>query len=247
MSPLALSCVIFLLVLGGIFTGTALRRVLPENHLSKETQDVVRLGAGLTATIAALVLGLLIGGAKGSFDIRSTQLKQLTANIILVDSLLIQYGPEAAPLRRQLRGAIDPLIERLWHEKITTEPFTTNSEGEKVYLGILALSPQTETQRTLQGRAVQVANDVAQTRFLLFAETENQIPKPFLGILVFWLFIIFLSFSLFSDLNATALAFLCVFGLSASCAIYLILEMNDPFNGLMRISDIPLRNALAPL
>ncbi|MFZ0986034.1 MAG: hypothetical protein WAN64_22410, partial [Pseudolabrys sp.] len=178
MSPLALSCVIFLLVLGGIFTGTALRRILPENHLSKETQDVVRLGAGLTATIAALVLGLLIGGAKESFDVRSTQLKQLTANIILVDSLLAQYGPEATPLRRQLRGAINPLIDRLWHEKITTEPFTINSEGEKVYLAILALSPQTETQRTLQGRAVQVANDVAQTRFLLFAETENQIPKP---------------------------------------------------------------------
>jgi hypothetical protein len=92
-----------------------------------------------------------------------------------------------------------------------------------------------------------VANDLAQTRLLLFVETGNQIPIPFLAILVFWLFIIFLSFSLFSDLNTTALAFLCVFGLSASCAIYLILELNEPFNGLMMISDIPLRNALAPL
>src|SRR5262249_14681803 len=156
------------------------------------------------------------------FDVRSTQLKQLTANIILLDNLLAEYGPKATPLRRQVRLAISPLIERLWHEKITTEPFTTNTEGEKVYLAILALSPQTDIQRSLQARAVQVANDVAQTRFLLFAETENQMPKPFLGILVFWLFIIFLSFSLFSDLNATGLAFLCVFGLSASCAIYLI-------------------------
>lgn len=247
MGPLALSCVIFLLVLGGIFIGTAFRRALPENHLSKETQDVVRLGAGLTATIAALVLGLLIGGAKGSFDTRGSQVKQLTANIILLDNLLAQYGPEATPLRKGLRGAINPIVDRLWHEKITTEPFTTASEGEKVYLAILALSPQNEIQRSLQARAVQVANDLAQTRLLLFVETDNQIPIPFLAILVFWLFIIFLSFSLFSDLNATALAFLCIFGLSASCAIYLILEMNDPFNGLMRISDIPLRNALAPL
>ena len=134
MSALVLSCVIFLLVLGGIFTGTALRRSLPNHHLNKETQDVVRLGAGLIATIAALVLGLLIGGAKGSFDTRSTQLKQLTANVILLDNLLGQYGPEATPLRRQLRGAINPLIERLWHEKITTEPFTTNSEGRKSLL-----------------------------------------------------------------------------------------------------------------
>ena len=247
MTPFVLSCVIFLLVLGGILVGTALRRVLPDHHLSKETKDVVRLGAGLIATIAALVLGLLIGGAKGSFDVRSTQVKQLTANIILLDNLLAQYGPDAIPLRRQLREAINPLIERLWHEKITNEPFTANTEGEKVYLSILGLTPNTEIQRSLQGRAIQVANDLAQTRFLLFAESENQIPKPFLGILVFWLFIIFLSFSLFSDINTTGLAFLCVFGLSASCAIYLILELNEPFGGLMRISDIPLRNSLAPM
>jgi hypothetical protein len=247
MSPLALSFVIFLLVLGGIFIGTAFRRALPKTHLSKETQDVVRLGAGLIATIAALVLGLLIGGAKGSFDTRSSQVKQLTANVILLDNLLAQYGPEATLLRKGLRGAINPIVDRLWHEKITTEPFTTSSEGEKLYLAILTLSPQNETQRSLQARVVQVANDFAQIRLLLFVETDNQIPIPFLAILVFWLFIIFLSFSLFSDLNATALAFLCVFGLSASFAIYLILELNEPFNGLMKISDSPLRNALAPL
>jgi hypothetical protein len=247
MSPLALSCVIFLFVLGGIFIGTALRRALPKNHLGKETQDVVRLGAGLTATIAALVLGLLIGSAKSSFDTRSNQVKQLTANVILFDNLLAQYGPDAAPLRKLLRGAINPIVDRLWHEKITAEPFTASSEGEKLYLAILALSPQNEIQRSLQARMGQVVNDFYQIRLLLFVETENQIPIPFLAILVFWLFIIFLSFSLFSELDATALAFLCVFALSASCAIYLILELNEPFNGLMRISDIPLRNALAPL
>jgi hypothetical protein len=247
MSALALSCVIFLLVLGGIYIGTALHRALPESHLSKETQDVVRLGAGVTATIAALVLGLLIGGAKSSFDTRSTQVKQLTANVILLDNLLAQYGPEATPLRKGLRSALNPIADRLWHEKITTEPFAANSEGERLYVAIYSLSPQNEIQRSLQARAVQVANDLAQTRLLLFVETGNQIPIPFLAILAFWLFVIFLSFSLFSDLNATALVFLCVFGLSASCAIYLILELNEPFSGLMMISDIPLRNALAPL
>ena len=247
MSPLALSCVIFLLVLGGIFIGTALRRALSEHHLSKETQDVVRLGAGLIATIAALVLGLLIASAKESFDTRSTQVKQLTANVIQLDNLLAQYGPEATPLRKLFRGAINPVVDRLWREKAAAGPFAATSEGEKLYLAIHALTPQNDIQRALQSRAIQVANDLTQTRLLLFVEADNQIPTPFVAILVFWLVIIFLSFSLFSNLNATALAFLCVFGLSASCAIYLILELNEPFNGLMRISDVPLRNALAPL
>jgi hypothetical protein len=239
--------VIFLLVLGGIFVGAGFRRVLPGHHLSKESQDVVRLGAGLTATIAALVLGLLIAGAKSSFDTRNSQVKQLTANVILLDNLLAQYGPEATPVRKLLRGAINPIVDRMWHEKVTTAPFATTSEGEKLYQAIHGLSPQNETQRSLQARAVQVTSDLVQTRLLLFVEADNSIPTPFLAILVFWLVIIFLSFSLFADLNATALAFLCVFGLSASCAIYLILELNEPFNGLMRISDVPLRNALAPL
>jgi len=247
MSPLALSCVIFSLVLCGIFIGGVFRRVLPGHHLSKESNDVVRLGAGLIATIAALVLGLLIAAAKGSFDTRSNQVKQITANVILLDNLLAQYGPETNSVRGLLRAAINPIADRLWHEKAMAGPFAASGEGEKLYLAIYALSPQNEIQRMLQARAIQIANDLAQTRLLLFVEADNLIPTPFLAILVFWLVVIFLSFSLFSDLNATALSFLCVFSLSASCAIYLILELNEPFNGLMRISDTPLRNALAPL
>ena len=93
MSPLTLSCVIFALSLGGIAAGFLFRFVLPEHHLSKETGDLVRLGAGLTATIAALVLGLLIASAKSTFDTQSTQVKQMTVDIILLDNLLAQYGP----------------------------------------------------------------------------------------------------------------------------------------------------------
>jgi hypothetical protein len=117
MSPLALSCVIFVLVIAGIFLGTLLRRALPEHHLSKDSQDIVRLGAGLIATIAALVLGLLIAAAKSSFDTQNSQVKQITANIILLDNLLAQYGAEARPIREQMRSTINPFADRLWREK----------------------------------------------------------------------------------------------------------------------------------
>src|SRR5215471_4782746 len=157
MTPFALFCVIFLLVLGGILIGTALRRVLPDHHLSKETRDVVRLGAGLVATIAALVLGLLIGGAKGSFDIRSTQVKQLTANIILLDNLLAQYGPEAAPLRREARAAINPLVERLRYERRAPESSSASSEGEEVYLWISKIATRPALRRSSPGRALEIA------------------------------------------------------------------------------------------
>jgi hypothetical protein len=249
MSALALSCLIFVLTLGGILLGTLLRRVLPEHHLSKDSQDVVRLGVGLIATIAALLLGLLIAAAKSSFDTQSTQVTQITADIILLDNLLAQYGPEAHPIRQQMRSAIGPFTDQLWREKQASSamPFEANASAEQVYLAVQALSPQNDLQRSLQARAAQISNDLAQTRLLLFAESGNVIPAPFLAILVLWLVIIFASFSLFSALNATVFTCLSLFALSASCAIFLILELGQPFSGLMTISSAPLRHALGPL
>jgi hypothetical protein len=249
MTPAVLSCVIFALTLGGIVLGALLRTTLPQHHLSKESQDVVRLGAGLVATIAALVLGLLIAAAKGSFDTQSGQVKQITADIILLDALLEQYGPDALPIRVEMRNAIGPLADRLWHEKpaAAAAPFAMNAKAEGVYIAIQALSPKNDLQRSLQARAAQISTDLAQTRLLLFVESDSAIPAPFIAILAFWLIIIFASFSLFAALNVTVFSFLSLFALSASGAIFLILELSEPFTGLLMIPSAPLRNALAPL
>ena len=176
MSALALSCLIFVLTLGGILLGALLRRALPEHHLSEDSQDVVRLGVGLIATIAALVLGLLIASAKSSFDTQSTQITQITADIILLDNLLAEYGPEARPIREQMRSIIGPLADRLWREKqaSTATPFELSGSSEKAYLGIQSLSPQNDLQRSLQARAAQVSTDLVQTRLILFAEFSQR-------------------------------------------------------------------------
>ena len=89
-----MSVIVFACVSGGAFLGMFLRNRLPEQHLSGATKDVVRLGSGLIGTIAALVLGLLIASANSTFQTQSTQVQQLTADIILLDSTLAQYGPE---------------------------------------------------------------------------------------------------------------------------------------------------------
>jgi Protein of unknown function (DUF4239) len=249
LSPLALSCIIFALTVGGILLGVLLRWALPKQHLSKDSQDVVRLGVGLVATIAALVLGLLIAAAKSSFDTQSGQVRQITADLILIDNLLALYGPDALPIRQEMRSAVGPAVDRIWREKKLNRigPFESSAASEKVYLDIQALMPKNDVQRSTQSRAVQATTDFAQTRLLLFVEADNLVPVPFLAILVFWLVIIFASFSLFSELNPTVFGFLVLFALSASCAIFLILELSQPFSGLMAISSAPLREALAPL
>jgi hypothetical protein len=249
MNVLAVSGIIFVLILGGIFLGALLRRFLPKHHLSEDAQNTVRLGVGLIATIAALVLGLLIAAAKSSFDTQNSQIKQITADLILLDNVLAAYGPEGRPIREQMRSSVGPFADRLWREKQDglRGPFETNAAAEKIYLETQGLSPQSDLQRALQSRAAQLSNDLAQTRLLLFVESDNLIPTPFLAILVFWLVIIFASFSLFSPLNMTVFICLSLFALSAACAIFLILELSQPFTGPLMISSAPLRAALAPL
>jgi hypothetical protein len=94
---------ISLIVLGCLVAGTALgmwfQHKLPELHLSKESQETVKLGAGMIAIMSALILGLLVSSAKNSFDAMNTSIAQIGAKIIQLDHLLAEYGPEAQPLR----------------------------------------------------------------------------------------------------------------------------------------------------
>ena len=251
MNSIVVSSIVLAIILAGVLLGAFLRNALPGHHLADDSKDAIRLGTGLVGTIAALVLGLLIASAKSSYDSQSSRVTQTTASIVLLDQVLAQYGPEAREARALLRSAIAPLVERIWRENNSgatkKEPFAASAGAETAFAKILGLSPQNDVKRALKDRAVQISTDLAQTRLLLFAQADSAIPMPFLIVLVFWLTIIFAGFSLFSRLNPTVIAALVVFALSASAAIFLILELSQPFSGLMQISSAPLRNALAPL
>lgn len=250
MNPLIISCLAFAVIFGGALFGIWLRSVLPQPHLNTESRDVVRLSMGLIATLAALVLGLLIATAQSSFQTQSNQIKQITANVVLLDTLLARSGPQARPTRVLLRSSLEILIGRIWREQNSAAakvaPFEASAQSDLFFDKLLEPSPPNDSQPEIRARAVQIGFDLAQTR-LLFAQTDNAIPRPFVLALVFWLTIIFTSFGLFAAPNATVLVSLCTCALSASVAIFLILEMSSPFSGLMAISSAPLSNALMPL
>ena len=251
MSPLTLSVIALACILAGAVVGMLLRNKLPEDHLGSDAKDLLKLGAGLIGTIAALVLGLLIASAKTSFDTQVTQIKQLTADVILLDQLLAQYGPEAATVRNLLRGAVDAVADRIWHEHSSVSamktPYEGTAAGEAFFMKLRQLPPQTDEQRSIKDRAIQVSTNIAHTRLLLFTQGDNPIPMPFLIVLIFWISIIFVNFSLFADPKPIVIAALAVFALSAAAAIFLVLELGQPFSGIMQISSIPLRSALVPL
>ena len=249
MSALALSLIAFACVLGGTALGMVLRALLPEHHVSEDSKDVVKLGIGMVATLAALVLGLLLASAKGNFDTLSNELKQVSAKIVLLDRVMAQYGPETSEARDLLKKSVAATLKKMWPDK--GERIALEHVGrpvnyiEMVQDKIRHLSPANDAQRQLQSRAIQVAGDIADTRWLLFTQLgQSSIQAPFLILLVFWLTVIFGSFGLFSPRNATVIIVLVVCIISATGSLYLILELDQPYRGFIQIPSSPLRTAL---
>lgn len=246
-----ISEVSFAIIFSGALLGMLLRLVLPEPHLNSDTKDVVRLSTGLIATLSALVLGLLVASAQASYQTQANQIRQITANVILLDNILARAGPQAQPLRVLLRSGVDILVERIWGARGAAPanaavPFQASAQSDQFFDKLLELTPQNDAQRQMQSQAIQITTDLAQTR-ILFAQSDSAIPKPFMAVLVFWITIIFVSFGLFARPNLTIVAALLVSALSASSAILLILDLSHPFSGLITISSAPLSHALAAL
>jgi hypothetical protein len=228
--------------------GMFLRAVLPEHHLNADSKDLVKLGMGLVATMSALVLGLLIASAKGSYDRLSDDLTQISANLILLDRVMAHYGPETKEARDLLRRTVVRALDQTWSEH-NSRPAQLEPPAmtEDLYDEIHALSPQNDAQRLRQAQALQFSTELAKKRWLLVEQSGSSIPMPFVVLLTFWVTVIFVSFGLFSPTNATVIATLFVCALSVSGAIFLILELDQPFAGLIQISSAPLHNALAHL
>ncbi len=251
MNDLLISLIVFAVIFGGALLGVVLRPLLSESHLQPDSKDVVKMATGLIGTLAALVLGLLIASAKTSFDQKTNQVRQLTATVILLDELLTQYGPEATPVRIRLRQGIEPLANRIWREGAIPAGKSARFEASAQSLAfeneLESLSPKNDAQRSLQSRAITAFTEAAQTRLLLFTQSGGAIPTPFLIILVFWLSAIFVSFTLFARTNPVVMASLLVCAVSFAGALFLVLELDNPFAGLMGISSATLRSALLPL
>jgi hypothetical protein len=248
MSSLAISCVVFACIFGTALVVMFVKRALPEHHLNADSKDVVKLGMGLIATLAALVLGLLIATTKGTYDTQNSAVKEFAANAILLDRILKQYGPETKEAREFLRQAAQATQARLWPDSGAGSANLASGEAkrplESLYDNVAQLEPKTDIQRGLKARALDTIVDLGRARLRMFAQQDSSLPLPFLVVLVFWLIILFAGYGLLAPPNATVIAVLLVCTLSVSGAIFLMLELATPFAGIMRVSSGPLRDAV---
>lgn len=249
MTLITLGCII-----AGIATGSRLRRALPEHHLREDSKDAIKVGTGFIAMLTAMVLGLLVGSAKSSFDAINAGLVQSGTKAIMLDRALAQYGSETDCCRRTLRCALGGCISRYWPEEAGGMPAELMAASatapelsaglEQVHESVRKLAPPDDAHRVLQSQAVQICSDVTQLRWQLLEQAQQTLPTPLLVALICWLTILFACFSLLAPRNATVMGVLLLCAVSVSGAIYLLLEMETSITGLMKVSCAPLVKAV---
>jgi hypothetical protein len=234
-----------------VVLGIYLRRLLPEHHLGADTKDAVKLAMGLVATMSALVLGLLVTSVKGAYDTRKHEVNQLAAKVAFIDRVLRAYGPEADEARSEFREVVEEVTWSLWpRENDIPVQFRLNEQDENsVFIAdqLQRLVPHDDTQRGLKTQATTLVMEFGQLRSMLTAQTVPSILMPILIVVICWFMLIFLSFSLLAPPNPTAIVALIASTLSVTGAIFLILEMDLPFTGMIRISNEPMLRAISLL
>jgi len=242
---------IFVLISLSACAGLYLRKVLPQHHVSTESTDAIKLATGLVATLAALVLGLLVSSAKHTLDEVNGELVRNAAHIMQLDQLLESYGEPARQVRRDLIGDYAEAVNLL---------SASNSADTDLLAGqirlrrladyetrLMALPAVDDTQRQIRAQAVQLQGQIVATRWLVLLQREGSVSVPLIVVLVAWLVVIFTAFGLLSPPNGAVICGLILCALSAAGAIFLILEMDRPLDGLIHISVTPLQDAIMHL
>jgi hypothetical protein len=241
-----IAAVLFICLVGAALLGRLVHRYLPQDHLSDSSRDTVKLAMGLVATMTALVLGLLVSSAKEAYDTKRSGVIQMAAKVAFLDRVLALYGSDAANARAELRTAVSDAVRRVWATKGGgSAQMTSNQQmGDALYIAVQQLSPQNDTQRTLKTQVTTLLVDLGELKALLIAQSIPSISKPMLIILLSWLVVIFFGFSLIAPPNATTMLALFASAFSVAGAIFLVLELDHPFGGLIHIPSEPLINLL---
>lgn len=245
--PLLIFCVVY----GGAVFGVFLQQRLPEHHRSSHSKEAVQLVMGLVATMAALVLSLLISSSHTFLETQQEDVQKLAADVILLDQALGHYGPEAEAIRSGFRDdvvsaarAMSP-NEGLGSANIAV--VGTANQKKHLLAQVLALDPKTASQRFDQSKALDLMSEIATTRLLIHEQASASVPAALIIVLVLWLTLLFVGFGLFASVNGTVLVAIGFGAVSVAAAIFLIVDMSHPYQGLIHVSGAAIQSALDQL
>jgi hypothetical protein len=239
------AALMFVFGLGGLF----LQRSLAEHHTSDRSRDMIGGVVGLVTLLLALVLGLLIWTAYGVFTVQQNELNLLSARALEYDLELRQFGPEAKHGRELLRTDLVWAHEQFWGDDDAKaqayEASYANMGSVSAFLG--SLHPTTDMQKQLLGAASSHYGSIGETRLLMSLQLTNPISWPLIITVTCWSCLLFAGFGMLSRINATTLAAMGLGAISVASAIFLILELSQPYTSLLRISSAGLEQVIVDL
>ena len=249
LTAIMLAAITLACAFGCAMAGSFVRDRLPADQLSKESQDVIRLGMGLVATMTALLLGMVTATTRIAYDAQDKEIKTSAVNILTLDRHLARLGEKTKPTRDLLRNAVEYRLAVTWPDEGPARgfgPATATPAIEDIQAQIIAYEATTDAERFYKSEALKLSEEVMKTRWRLLA-ASSAIPRGFVGVVIFWLALTFTSFGLYAPRNATVVAALFAAALSVALALFLIVELDGAFDGYIRVSPEPIRFALENL
>jgi hypothetical protein len=246
----ALFALLIFLCLTGASLGTLfLHTRLPARHREDDTQNVVRLIANIFVVMTSLVLGLMINSAKGRYDGINRDVHAFATNLILLDRLLVLYGPGASETRQQLHAYAERASNGKWtsEDPLLVSDKTSEQLLDAVGGGLRGLKPADNAQLSVWNDAREQYRKVVEVRWALLEQADGSIPTPLLGMVVAWLVLIFGSFGFRAPRNLVTAGCFVLASVLITGALYLIVDMDAPFDGPIQISAAPLQRVMAEM
>ncbi len=231
--------------------GLKLHDLLPEKHAPERSRDMIGAISGLLGLLLALVLGTLVGSAYGLYAQQKAEIETLSARSLQLDSALEAFGPEGQLGRDGLRKAMTQSYEKIWgrasaeNDAMDVKAVVTGSKGLDRFLE--SLQPKTDAQKQALATANAAATQIEQTRILMNLQLASGLNWPMLAVVVCWSMLLFCGYGLVSPVNATVVASLALGAIAIASAIFLIIELTNPYVGLIRPSPGPIIETLKAL
>lgn len=236
----------FVCIFGASLAGLLLSRKLPKRYLSEPTSKTVHLAMSAVGLMAALVVGLLIANAKTDLDSSRKAIEQFSTNLRLFDREAVHFGPEAKPVRELLRAFTEEKIAQTWTASMAVSTDHSRSVGmlNEIQRRLRAFTPQDDVGREARASGLHMIDDLMQTSRLLALQTSAHTPHLFLIAVIFWLSVLSFSYAVFAPPNAVVIVAFAVAAFSIAAAVNLIVDMEHPFVGYIKVSPTPMQEAL---
>jgi len=251
MNSLTLAVLIAAIILMSGVAGMLARKRLPDHVISDNSRDLIRSVVGLTATLSALVLGLLVASSFGVYNTQKTEIETLSARAVQLDRTLERYGPEAEPGRAIVRNALIANYQRYSGkgkgdlDNVTVDQVEANAQQFASFLNTLDAS--TDLKKRYLTKAYEIAGSIGDLRDLMSLQVATSVSPPLLMILTLWASVLFFGFGLLAEINAAALATVAVGAIVLGCAIFLIVELSQPYAGFIRVPTTAIETAIKVL